>query len=256
MATTTRLGIIPGILREEWKADVRGCVERLAALGFRGVESGDRGAELEPAAYVELLAAHGMEPIAVGESRDKFRNDLPAVIARARAVGVRHVLCYWGPAESREQVEADARLYNEAGRALRDAGVRLSYHNHEHEFRAVFDGRMAMDILLEATDPALVGLELDVAWAAFGGVDPAAYLRTHAARIDLVHLKDLWSLEERGRFTALGTGVVDLEGSVAAALEAGVEWLILEQDKHRRLSPLDTVTASALNLRERTGFPA
>jgi sugar phosphate isomerase/epimerase len=48
----------------------------------------------------------------------------------------------------------------------------FAYHNHDFEF-VPSDGAYLLDRLLDATDPDLVALELDVFWATYAGVDPA-----------------------------------------------------------------------------------
>jgi hypothetical protein len=52
-------------------------------------------------------------------------------------------------------------------------------------------GAYLLDRLLDATDPDLVALELDVYWATYAGVDPAGCLRQRAGRVLLAHLKDM-----------------------------------------------------------------
>ncbi len=91
---------------------------------------------------------------------------------------------------------------------------------------------------------------MDIAWVTFGGEDPVRVLRRLAGRVPIIHVKDLWALDERGKFTAVGTGVVDVAGSMRAAAETGVEWAVVEQDQCRNLSAMDTVAVSYLNLKE------
>ena len=69
-------------------------------------------------------------------------------------------------------------------------------------------------------------LELDAGWAWYAGVDPVALL----GRGPLVHIKDLRRRGERS-FCAVGDGGVDFARFVPAAVEAGAEWLIVEQDE-------------------------
>jgi sugar phosphate isomerase/epimerase len=71
-----------------------------------------------------------------------------------------------------------------------------------------------------------------------------------AGHIPAIHVKDLYSLSERGQFTAVGTGVVKVKESIAAANETGVDWVVVEQDRLRNLTPFETITVSYLNLKE------
>ena len=108
----------------------------------------------------------------------------------------------------------------------------------------------ALDILAEHTDPKAVYFRLDVAWITLGGADPAHILRKMAGRVPAVHLKDVYGTDEIGKWTALGTGVVDIRGSIEAAREIGAEWMTVEQDQLRHLSGLDTAWFSYLYLKE------
>jgi hypothetical protein len=103
----------------------------------------------------------------------------------------------------------------------------FAYHNHVFEF-VQSDGAYLLDRLLDATDPALVALELDVYWAAYAGVDPAGYLRRRAGRVPLVHLKDLAA--DRS-FAEVGDGTLDFAAIFATAEEGGVRWYIVEHDQ-------------------------
>ena len=75
-------------------------------------------------------------------------------------------------------------------------------------------------------------------------------LRRLAGRVPAIHVKDLYGLETRGQFTAVGTGVVKVRESIQAAMETGVEWVVVEQDHLRHLTALETITVSYLNLKE------
>ena len=101
--------------------------------------------------------------------------------------------------------------------------------------------------LLRSTDPARLGLCLDVAhWIVAGG-DPVATIRAYGTRVTHVHLKDvdpavlarlrageLAGLTDAVRerlFTELGSGGLDLDGVIAALVKTGYAgWLIVEQD--------------------------
>ena len=90
--------------------------------------------------------------------------------------------------------------------------------------------------LLERTEPSLVSFELDCAWAAAGGRDPAAVLRQHGQRIHLLHLKDLVRKPTVGTtqndFTtcAVGDGVIDWKAVLAAAAAARIVAGYVEQE--------------------------
>lgn len=248
----TRIGII-GIVGDEAKKDFWGTMKRVASIGYQGIESPMHVLEGNAAHNMTRFRRLGLEAVAMGASREDLRTQPDEVISTARALRTRHVVVYWGPCESKEQLLQDARLYDQAGAVLREAGLRLCYHNHEHEFQTRFNNLYALDILAEHTDPQNLSFEIDIAWVTYGGEDPVRVLRRFAGRVPIIHVKDFWSLDRRDRFTAVGTGVVRVKEAVQAAIDAGVEWLVVEQDLLRNLDAFETATVSYLNLKEQFG---
>ncbi len=124
--------------------------------------------------------------------------------------------------------------------------LNVCYHNHDFEFQQ-FDGKYALDMLYEQTDPELVKAEIDIYWVQYAGLDPVAYVANYASRTPLVHLKDMANDETRF-FAEVGEGTIDIDGVIAVATSA--EWLIVEQDRSRR-SPLESVKMSIDHLRDK-----
>jgi sugar phosphate isomerase/epimerase len=187
-----------------------------------------------------------------GTDKDGLADEarLAHIIADAHALGSPRVTMWWAPADSHDQLLRDADLYNSAGATLAAEGLKLCYHNHHHELTTSHNGVQALSILAERTDPALVSFEIDIAWATYAGEVPARLLARFVGRVPAIHVKDVQSLAEPPQFTAVGTGIVDMAASVAAATAAGVEWFVVEQDTLRNLSALDTAAIGALHLRE------
>jgi sugar phosphate isomerase/epimerase len=245
-----KAGLI-GLLDEEYKKDFWGTVEKLASIGYKGIEGVPE--ELYQGNTEEnfkRLNDLGLEIISVGSSKQELRDNLNKVVLRAKTSKAKQVSVFWGPCESKEQLIADAKIYNAAGETLTKEGIKLTYHNHEHEFRTFYNGIYAFDILVENTDADKLYFEVDVAWVQFGGEDPVKIMKRLAGRIPTIHVKDLYDLKERGKFTTVGTGLVNIVEIIKTAKEIGVQWLVVEQDYLRNLSALETVTASYLNLKE------
>jgi len=244
-----KIGLI-GIVGEEASRDFWGTMQRVAEIGYRGIEAPGGLMEGDVAENLKRFHGLGLEVLTVSASREGLRDDLPALIAQAKALQSPRATVWWAPCDTREAVLADAMLYNEAGAKLADEGITLCYHHHEHEFRHIFNGVCAFDVLAEHTDPRALAFEMDIAWITFGGADPVSILRRLTGRVPAVHIKDLYGLGERGQFTAVGTGVVNIRDSVLAAIETGVEWVVIEQDTLRHLTAFETITVSYLNLKE------
>lgn len=244
-----KIGLIPGIIRDEMAADLWGTLEWLASLGLHGVEGGSlaRGDAVENRRRADAL---GLKTISVGAKREQLVDDLDGLIRTAQTLGADHIVLFWAPCDDREALLRDVELYNKIGQACTRAGLKFCYHNHDHELLTRHGDQRALELLMAETDPSAVYFEFDVAWLLYGQVDPAEYLAAHADRVPLIHLKDVADLSERGQFTAIGTGLVDTSAVLAVCEARGIPWAVIEQDRPRNLSPRDSVLASVLNLKE------
>lgn len=130
-----------------------------------------------------------------------------------------------------------------AGEIKSKTGLRTVFHHHCAGYVETPD---EIDQLMAMTDPALVGLVLDMGHYAFGGGDPLNALRKHQDRIWHIHFKDCEpdiaakSREEgwdyfktvaNGVFCELGKGVVDFH-AIAEELtrQKYSGWIVVEQD--------------------------
>jgi sugar phosphate isomerase/epimerase len=166
---------------------------------------------------------------------------LPAALEDAKKHNFEYVVCPWIDPRDRGGIEMIRKLgdtLNHAGELAHQAGMRLCYHNHAFEYQSTPDGRL-LDVLMKATDPKLVSLELDVMWAQVAGVDPVSILKQYGDRIPLVHLKNVArGTEQRfnenipaAAFHDLSDGAVDIPAVIAAAKRAGVKHYFVEQDQ-------------------------
>jgi inosose dehydratase len=132
--------------------------------------------------------------------------------------------------------------------AIADAARALGHPTVFHPHAGTFVETPAeIDQLVASTDPARVGICLDVGHLLVGGGDPVSTLRALGERVRHVHLKDvdpavltrlrdgsLGSFTEAVRervFTELGAGVLDLDGVIETLAARDYEgWLMVEQD--------------------------
>lgn len=246
-----KVALITGILRDAMASDPWGTLEQVAAMGYMGIETGSglmKSTGMTAAQVKQRLNDMGLQTFSFGSVLHPGNSDLQSVIDDALALGCKYVVTFWAPCESREQVLTYAEYFNKVGAKLKDNGLTFCYHNHDHEFKGVFDGEHGIDILFNATDPDLVKAEIDVAWVRFGGADPATHIRKFENRCPLIHIKDIYTDEFRGAWTEVGTGIVDIKGSFEAGLKYGADWFIVEQDQPRDLAPMDSIRVSIENI--------
>lgn len=147
-------------------------------------------------------------------------------------------------------IKGIAEKLNWAGEKCHAAGLKFAYHNHAFEF-AQTDGKPLIQVLLENTDPKLVGLELDCFWVSVAGHDPVEMISSHKGRVILLHLKDkaegtpvqFNETVPRTAFKEVGHGVIDWKKVLKAASAAGVQEYFVEQDQTPG-DPLDSLRQS------------
>ena len=245
------IGLI-GIIGKELGKDHWGTLKAVAGMGYRGIESawGYTKMGLKAEEYRKRLADIGLAIPITGTGADALEKDYAGELARFRALDCRNAVIYWGPCSSKEEVLRDTARFAALGKKLRQDGIRLCYHNHDHEFLKSYDGKMAMELIAENSDPADLAMEFDVGWVMMGKADPAAWLRRLKGRVPVMHLKDFHDLSDRKSFTEVGSGKNDFRAIFAAAAEAGVEWGVVEQDTMHKLQPMDSIRASIKHLQE------
>jgi len=235
-------------VRDEAARDFLGTLKAVAGVGYKAVELAGYG-DLSAAQLRKELDNLGLSALSSHVALALMRKDLEQVIDESLVLGCRYVICPWLPEDER----GDAGKYRQLAAELDtyaarcgERGIGFAYHNHDFEFK-VLDGKYAIDILRENTDARHVKFELDVYWAHYAGVDPAAFLSHLGLRCGIVHLKDMTKDAER-TFAEVGEGQVSFAPIFAAAEKAGVDFYVVEQDRCRR-PPLESVALSLKNLR-------
>jgi sugar phosphate isomerase/epimerase len=238
------VGLMLYTIRDECERDLEGTLRAVAELGYDGVE-------------LYNLHGHSAERVrgwlddvglvAVGRHAGlaALESELPSLVEEVGVLGFdRIALSYIEP--DRAAVERIAALAESA----RDQGIRLGFHNHDRELATIDGGGETFLDLLRGLPADLLWLELDLGWVWFAGVDPVEELGKTRGRCPLVHLKDFPSRESKDD-VPVGDGAVGYERVVPAALEAGVEWLLVEEDEVEG-PPLEAVERSLRALRRMT----
>ena len=236
-------------VRDETAKDFKGTVRKVAQMGYAGVEFAGTGG-LSAQEMKDLLAETKLKPAGNHVGLGPLETELEQVISFQKAIGNRFVGIPALPGEMRNPsgFRKAAAAMNRIGAELKKAGLVLYYHNHNFEFDVV-QGERGIDILLKETDPDLVKFQCDVYWAYYAGEDPAAFIRAHAGRFPLIHLKDMAITGDQRTFTEVGEGVLDFQAIFAASEAQGAEWYIVEQDVCARPS-LESARISLQNLKK------
>lgn len=201
----------------------------------------------------QLLDRYAIKAISSHVPLAELRKDLPGVVAFNRSIGNTTLVVPYLDAKDRPTDAAGwTALGQELGRIskqVRAEGMRLAYHNHDFEL-VDFNGRTGLELLFAAAGPDLQ-TELDLAWVARAGYDPAVMLGKFRGRLFAVHAKDnapKGQAEDEGGFAAIGQGVLDWNAILPAAAGAGVQWYIIEHDQPR--DPAKVIKTGADYLRD------
>jgi sugar phosphate isomerase/epimerase len=236
----TRVGLMLYTLREESAQDFEGVLRSVAEVGYEGVELFDLHgfAASEVRSWLDAL---GLEVAGRHAGLDAIHTSLPELAAELAVLGSDRLTLSWiEPPASDAEARAAVATIAAAAQRVGDAGLRFGFHNHWAELER-FEGGSVLDSLLELPADEL-WVELDLGWAWEAGVDPVELLERARGRSPLVHVKDFRARGTR-EFCPVGDGAGGYDRVLPAAIAAGVEWLLVEQDETEG-SGLDAVKRS------------
>jgi sugar phosphate isomerase/epimerase len=213
-------------VRESFAAEPMACLQRLREIGFRCVEPFGLPNQ-EPSLRAGLLEMGLTAPTAHGSVLEKPA----AAIEQAVTLGVKTLIDPYQPRENFESLSSLRRLADDLSAAAslaQSSGLRLGYHNHDHELTAEIQGRPALLVLAEETSESVL-FEVDLFWCQIANVSPTDVLSSLGNRVIAVHAKDAPAGGGVLDQVPLGQGNVRLLESFAAAPSARI---IVEFDEY------------------------
>ena len=251
-------------VRDEAAADLRGTLEQIKKMGYDGVEFAGLYKN-DPADIKAMCAEIGLTPISAHVPYLDMVADPRGVLAQYAEIGVKFVAVPYLNTEYRPGTEKFPEVVKNVemiGKVAKELGIQLLYHNHDFEFLKL-DGKYALDVLYDTVPADLLQTELDVCWVNVGGEVPADYIRKYTGRAPVVHLKDFYGEKSEDmyeligiqsaapkrpgnfEFRPVGSGLNDFPAILAAAEEAGAQWVVVEQDKPSMgLTPMECAQKS------------
>ncbi|OWR28747.1 sugar phosphate isomerase [Saccharibacillus sp. O23] len=238
-----KVGLQLYTVREEMEKDFRGTLEKVAALGYKGVEFHTffgRGAEEVKSILDEL----GLVALGTHTGYRQLLEHLDEELAYNKQIGNDTLIVPYMVEEDRAWGEVFENLKKLGARTREQGGV-LCYHNHDFEMTEEVDGKPVFDAMYEAVPAEDLKVEMDTCWVHYGGYDPVEYIERYKGRLPIIHLKDMTRDADGKAITAeLGTGEVNLADIADAAIEAGVDWIVVEQDYCAGGKPLESIAVS------------
>ena len=202
-------------LRDALKADFAGTMRRVADIGYRQVEPFgfvDMADQLEAAFAETGLTAPSTHVGLLCMEDQRIAFDAAVRLGIGLVIDPHVDRSQWTTADD---IAATADKLNAAARLAADFGLTVGYHNHHFELENRIDGRPALEVLVDALDPAVV-LEVDTYWAQAGGVDPVDLLQRLGRRVVAIHIKDGDGSLDTKKQVAVGSGALPIQSIIDA----------------------------------------
>jgi sugar phosphate isomerase/epimerase len=205
-------------------------MKEIAAIGYKGVQVSGLG-PIDPNEIREVCDANGLTIVCTHVPYDDLKDHTGDIIQKHQIFGCRYPGLGSMPGKfydsGLDSLREFIREINGIAAKLANADMRLLYHNHSHEFQR-FDGKLAMDVLIEECSPD-IEFELDVYWIQCGGGNPVKWLRGRSS--DIIHFKDMIGTKEnKNDITTVGKGNLDWREIIQACRDTRVRWAMVEQD--------------------------
>ena len=261
-------------LLENTPENFKNVMEEVKYLGYDGVElAGDYG--LKPEFIRDTLNEIGLVPLSAHVPFADMMENLDKVIDEYKTIGVQYlVMPYmaeeYRPGVNREGFDKFIPLLNKVGEKIHAAGMTFLYHNHDFEFVRLENGKWGYDEMFESIPHENLMPELDTCWCDVATGEPVKFIKKYTGRIPVVHLKDyikkgqpknMYKLigidsseseEDDGSYFGyrpLGFGQMIWQPVLEQAIASGTQWVVVEQDEHYDLNPLEAARRSRDYLR-------
>lgn len=231
-------------------ADIAKTLARVKKIGYDAIQISAFG-PIDPKELANILKNEGLTCCATHISLERMRDQTQQVIEEHRLWGCKYTAI--GGFFPKMPVTQDwlnfAEQYNAIAARFDGSGISIGYHNHSHEL-GKFDGKLALQILLEKLSPS-IWFEIDTYWIAHGGCDPVEWINKVRGRIPCVHLKDMGiALDRKQVMLEVGEGNLNWPAILQACKQAGVQWYIVEQDNCNGRDPFESIAISLKNLKQ------
>ncbi len=233
--------------------DLKLSLQKIAAMGYPAVQMSAVGAmdgdnpQVSAAAARQMLDDAGLRCIATHRGWDALKDNTDREIEFHQTLGCDYAAIGSLPASYGKQGASGYRRWAQEAAPviarLKDAGIRLGYHNHAFEFeRASPDQPTNFDLLAQAGGADLM-MEIDLYWIAHAGANPQRVVEQLKGRLPVIHIKDKEVANGEPVMAPIGEGLLDWANLLPACEQAGVQWYAVEQDVCRR-NPFDCLQSS------------
>ena len=283
---TTPVGLQLYTVGGQMAADPKGTLQKLAAIGFKELESAGspkgnyygftpkqfagmvkdagltwRSAHVGgfPVTMEEILKLarnaddsakiKQMEPLIKSMGKmPNLRDNAQQLADEAAEGGLSYLVCSAINMGTMDELKAAVEVLSKAGEACKKNGVQFAYHNHNFEFVPI-NGTVPLEYVFANTDKEQVKSEMDLGWTVVAGQDPLEWFKKYPGRFPLWHVKDMDKNTKSP--VEFGTGFIDYKRIFAQKDLAGMKYFFMEQDDAPK--PMENVTNGFNNLKKMLG---
>jgi len=245
-------------IRDEMTADPLGSLKEIAAMGYVYVEHANyidrRFYGYAPSDFRKIIDDLGLKMISghtvMGvqhwdEERKDFSDSWKWTIEDAAVLGQKYVVSPWMDESMRATYDDFMRymeVFNKCGVLCKNNGMKFGYHNHDFEFSQKLNDKKLFDIMMNAIDPDLVVMQLDIGNMYSGGAVALDVMNQYPGRFENLHVKDVILSESGDHYESciVGEGVVEVKKALELATETGgTELYIIEQESYQGKTPME-----------------
>lgn len=236
-----KIGLQLYSLRDQIAANMDSAFAFAQSQGITDVEIYDNRFGLTTEQYKAKLDQYGLKPSSAHYGMKYFRDSLNLIIAEAKLFGLQYVGTAWIDHQADTitfaEIQEAVKVFNAAGKKLKENGLQFFYHPHGFEF-VPYEGGTYFDYLYNNTDGSNVKFEEDVFWVTHAGQDAVEFLNKYGSRIVLFHLKDM-DKSVKGNLTGhedvrmdvpWGTGKIDIKTLCLLGQQKGIQHFFLEDE--------------------------
>ena len=219
-----KVGVQMWSVNDLWKKEPVDAFRRLKALGYDGVQSFGFLA-MDWNELGKMLDGEGLQIV---DMPFYMKNLKPGEFERFVDFCQRFGIDFVYEPYNKFKTGADWRAHAQELVGVKEKfaryGIRVGYHNHQHEVKERYDGKSPLQYLYDAG----LDMELDVGHVKLAGGDPLEWLGKLKGRVPSIHAKP------GGGNSVGGAGDKnDWPAIFAAAAAAGTKWAIVECEARR-----------------------
>ena len=251
------MGIQLYMVKEDMEKNTPGTLAQLGKMGYTQIESygGNKGVfwGMGNKDFSKLAKDNGLTLVSTHYAGDTAGYEKLA--AEAAEIGMKYLVYPWkGPQKSIDDFKRIADEFNHYGAICKKNGLRFAYHPHDYPYKPV-GGQLPIDVLLAGTDKELVDFQMDFYYTVTEGQNPEAYIKQHAPRFRLCHMRDVLKVRlpkgsEEESACDLGAGIINYPHLLKTGLDNGMEYFFVEQSRFFNETPLQSAASNAAWLKK------